>query len=74
MFYAHFCAHGRLNGPSEVKDETPFTYAHAEIRTRMVVICGPTRYQLYLVGALEKQIDKLWRYLDMQLYIYRRSI
>jgi len=24
----------------------PFIYAHAEIRTRVVVICDPTRYQL----------------------------
>ena len=53
MFYGHFCAHGRLNGPSELrkqwsehKDETPFRYAHAEIRTRVVVICGQMRYQL----------------------------
>ena len=29
----------------EVKDETSFRYAHAEIRTRVVVICGPTRYR-----------------------------
>jgi len=28
----------------KVKDETTFRYAHAEIRTRVVVICGPTRY------------------------------
>jgi len=52
VFYGHFCARGRLNGPSdlqmkwgEVKDETTFRYAHAEIRTRVVVICGPTRYR-----------------------------
>ena len=52
MFYSHFCAHGRLNGPSdlqrqwdEVKDETTFRHAHAEIRSRVVVICGPTRYR-----------------------------
>ena len=31
---------------NEAKDETPVRYAHAEIRTRVVVICGPTRYQL----------------------------
>ena len=45
MFYGHFRAHrGRLNGPSdlqqywsEVKDETTFRCAHAEIRTRLVV-------------------------------------
>jgi len=42
---------GRLNGPSdlqrqwsEVEDETPFRYGHAEIRTRVVMICDPTRY------------------------------
>ena len=29
-----------------VKDETSFRYAHAEVRTKVVVICGPTRYQL----------------------------
>ena len=53
MIDGHFCVHDRLNGPSvlqrwwsEVKDETPFRYAHAEIRTRVVVICGRTRYQL----------------------------
>ena len=34
------------------KDETPFRYAHAEIRTQVVVICGPTRYQLDHGGAL----------------------
>jgi len=58
MFYGHFCAQSSLNGPSdlqtywsEVKDETIFRYAHAEIRTRVVVICDPTRYQLYHGGA-----------------------
>jgi len=47
MFYGHFFAHGKLNGPSdiqrlwsEVQDETPFRYAHAEIRTRVVAICN----------------------------------
>ena len=29
-----------------VKDETPIRYAHAEIQTQVVVICGPTCYQL----------------------------
>jgi len=38
---------------NEVKDETPFRYAHAEIRTRVVVICGPTRNQLDHGGALK---------------------
>ena len=53
MFYGRFCAHGKLNAPSdlqkkwcEVKDETPFRYAHAQIRTQVVVICNTTRYQL----------------------------
>jgi len=36
MFYSHFSAHGKLNGPSEIIDEIPFRYAHAEIR----VICA----------------------------------
>ena len=40
MFYGHFCAHGRLHGP------TPFRYPHAEFRTQVIVIFGPTRYQL----------------------------
>jgi len=38
---------------SEVKDETPFRYAHVEIRTQVVVIGGPTRYQLDHGGALQ---------------------
>jgi len=48
-----FCANGSLNGPSdiqkkwsEVKDETPIRYAHAEIQTQVVVIWDPMRYQL----------------------------
>ena len=45
MFYGHFGAHDR------VKEETPFRYAQAEIRIQMVVICGPTRYQLDHGGA-----------------------
>jgi len=28
-----------------VKDEATFRYAHAVIRTRVVVICGPARYR-----------------------------
>ena len=46
----HVCAQGRLNGPSdlqrewnEMKDETPFKYAHTAIRTLVVVIPGLTR-------------------------------
>jgi len=53
VFYDHFCAHGRLNGP-KVKDETPFRYADAEIRTQVAVICGPTHYQLDHRGAPTK--------------------
>ena len=66
MFYDHFCARGRLNGPSdlqrqwsEVKDETPFRYAHAEVRTQIVVIYDPTRYQLdHHIGALFWLMDE----------------
>jgi len=29
-----------------VKNGTPFRYAHAEIQTQVVVICGPMWYQL----------------------------
>jgi len=48
MFYGNFCARGRhMVG----KDETPLGYAHAEIRTQLVVICGATRYQLDQGGA-----------------------
>jgi len=53
MFYSQFCAHGRLNGPNdlqgqrnEVKDETPFRHAYADIRNQTVVLFGPTSYQL----------------------------
>ena len=45
MFYGDLCTHGRLNW-SEVKDEIPFRYVQGKIRTQMIVICGPTRYQL----------------------------
>ena len=58
MFYGHFCAHVRLNGPgdlqrqsSEVKDETPFRYAYGEIQTQVVVNSGSMRYQLNQGGA-----------------------
>ena len=58
MFYRDLCAHGRLNGPSDlkkkksqVKDETSFRYANAKIPTQVVVICGPTRYQLDHAGG-----------------------
>ena len=61
MFYGHCCAHGRPNGPSdlqrywsEVKDETPFRYAHAWILIHVVVICSPTRYQLDHWGATQQ--------------------
>ena len=58
MIYGHFSARCRLTGPSdlerewsEVEDETLFRYSHAEIRTRVVVICHPTRYQVDYGGA-----------------------
>jgi len=34
------------------KDEIPLRYAHAEIRSQVIVICGPTRYQLDHGGAI----------------------
>ena len=37
---------------SQHPSETPFRYAHAEIRTEEVVICDPPRYQLYHGGSL----------------------
>jgi len=44
MFYGLFCEHGRLsNKASEIKDETPFRYAHVDFWTQGVVICDPTR-------------------------------
>ena len=54
MFYGHFCAHGRRNKQSdfrmlwsEVKDETPFRYAHIEIQIWLVTSdLWPTHYQL----------------------------
>jgi len=46
MFCGRFCGHD-----SEVRDETPSRYAHAEIRTQVVVICDQTRYQLDQGGA-----------------------
>ena len=30
----------------EAKSKMKISYAHAKIQTRVVVICGPTRYQL----------------------------
>jgi len=60
MFYGHFCVHRILNGPSdlqmqwsEVKDETPFRYAHGDIRTQEAVICDPKLYQLDHGGAYQ---------------------
>ena len=47
MFNGHFCAHSKLNEPSDLlrkwgqnKDETPFGHTHVEIWTQMVEICG----------------------------------
>jgi len=34
------------------KDETPFGYAHTEIRTQVQVISGPPRYQIGHGGTL----------------------
>ena len=36
---------------NEVKDETPFRYAHAEIQIQVVVICDQTCYLLDHGGA-----------------------
>ena len=65
MFDGHFCSRGRLNGRSyierqlgEFKDETPFRYVHAEIRTRVVVIYDPMCYQLDQGGASTLAEDK----------------
>jgi len=44
------------------KDETPFRYAHAEIRNQVVVICGPTRCQLDNGGALDFDRIKHYKY------------
>ena len=35
----------------------PFRYAHAEIRTQVVVICGPTRFQLDHGSALRRGLE-----------------
>ena len=42
MFYGHFCAHGRLNELSKVKDETPFRYAPCQYSNSggSDLICG----------------------------------
>jgi len=37
---------------SEIKDEISFRYAHIEVRTQVVMISDPTRYQLDHGGAL----------------------
>ena len=65
-FYGHFRAHGRLNGPCdsqkhwcEVKDESLFRYANAEIRTQVVVTCDPTRYHLDHGGAIRRCIETI---------------
>ena len=39
---------------NEAKDETPFRYAHAEIRTQVVGICDQTLYQLDQQDAIRK--------------------
>ena len=40
---------------SEVKDETPFSYAHAEIWTQVVVTCDSMHYQVDHGGAQENR-------------------
>jgi len=51
MYYRHICAHGKLNGGvtskgNEAKSNMKISYDHAKIWTEVVVICGPTCYQL----------------------------
>jgi len=53
---------------SEVKDETPIRYAHSEIRTRMVIICGPTCYQLDHGGALS--LVEILNYIEHRVMTY----
>jgi len=62
-----FCAHVTLNGLSdlEVKDETPFSYVHAEIRTQVIVICDPTPYQLDHGGAIPRVWNELPKYIKL---------
>jgi len=55
MFYGQRCAHSRLNGLKQVKDETPIIYPKAEIRTQVVVICDPMCYQLDHTSTQEKE-------------------
>jgi len=50
---------------NEVKDETPFRYAHAEIQTKVVVICGPTRYQLHHTGPHNLLIEMHMRFITI---------
>ena len=42
-------------GNEAVRDETLFRYAHAEIQTQVLVICGPMHYQLDQGGAETKK-------------------
>ena len=80
MFYGYFCAHDRLNGPSDfrsyrsnVKDETPFRYGHAEIRTQVVVIFNRTRYKLEHGGVIRCMLtDK--RNKDLNIYTHNRVL
>ena len=82
MFYGHFCAHGRLIGPSdlqwqrsEVIDETPFRYAYAEISNAL-----PTRPRLQLfetkiveLGKGDWHIFEWLRYRSVQ-WLHDRSM
>ena len=46
----------------------PFRYAHAEIRTQVVVICGPTLYQLDDEGALSENEKKYQSSQETEVY------
>ena len=51
-------------------------YSHAEIRTRVVVICGPMRYQLDHGGAqyIMVTIFALYKLFDITLYLTLRKL
>ena len=54
MFYCYFRSHARLKFDRETskdEDETPFRYAHTDIRTQMLVYCGLMHYRLDHAGT-----------------------
>jgi len=52
---------------SEVKDETPFRYAHGEILTRVVVIYDPTRW--VTAGTIEpRTLSNSWNLIKLRLF------